>query len=488
MKKHISLVLVFLMLLSIFSVSSISVSADESGLTFNGFTYDIYTFENETSVTITDYTGNDKVLVVPAKIDGIPVKTVYTTAANDTVEEITFEEGIRELGHMALYEWTALKTVNLPSSLEMLGQSAITHAPNIENVFAADGGEYFRSIDGVLYEKLYVWQTNENGEPDFNLPTIPAGYSLRIYPWAKTDSKYTVVDKIDDFDVIEISERAFYSAKNLECIYLPESIDKIHYAAFSGCKNLSKITFITNKGIITDDEYECEIFGFVYDEVTDESYPDYPENLVIYCYRGSAVDLWGSARNLDIIYLDGNAVTDRDDVSVDGNIENGTILVVEVVSPDRIPENALDILKNTDSVIMDMTLEKDGQSVQPQGSVRVRMKIPTGFSQEKIRVYHISEDGIVTDMNAEVDNGWVTFNTDHFSIYVLLAEKEASFDLGDVNLDGKVNVKDATAIQKQVAGIIKFEATSLAVADYDGDTKITVRDATAIQKFVAGIL
>ncbi len=59
--------------------------------------------------------------------------------------------------------------------------------------------------------------------------------------------------------------------------------------------------------------------------------------------------------------------------------------------------------------------------------------------------------------------------------------------LGDADDDGVVNVKDATAIQKKVAGL---EVTSYndAVADADEDGSINVKDATAIQKWVAGLL
>ncbi len=57
--------------------------------------------------------------------------------------------------------------------------------------------------------------------------------------------------------------------------------------------------------------------------------------------------------------------------------------------------------------------------------------------------------------------------------------------LGDADGDGKVNVKDATAIQKFVAG---FEITiNMESADADLSLQVNVKDATAIQKFVAGL-
>ncbi len=60
--------------------------------------------------------------------------------------------------------------------------------------------------------------------------------------------------------------------------------------------------------------------------------------------------------------------------------------------------------------------------------------------------------------------------------------------LGDADLNGSVNVKDATTIQKYVADLITLSDAALNVSDTTHDSRITVSDATAIQKFVAGII
>ena len=59
--------------------------------------------------------------------------------------------------------------------------------------------------------------------------------------------------------------------------------------------------------------------------------------------------------------------------------------------------------------------------------------------------------------------------------------------LGDVNGDGKVNIKDATMIQKAAAKIIELTDDEKLRADVNADNKNNVKDATAIQKFVAKI-
>lgn len=64
---------------------------------------------------------------------------------------------------------------------------------------------------------------------------------------------------------------------------------------------------------------------------------------------------------------------------------------------------------------------------------------------------------------------------------------EDSFPLGDVDLNGVLNVRDATAVQKYLAGIIDFTSDRKKLADTDGDGKVSIKDATKIQKRLAGI-
>ena len=57
--------------------------------------------------------------------------------------------------------------------------------------------------------------------------------------------------------------------------------------------------------------------------------------------------------------------------------------------------------------------------------------------------------------------------------------------IGDTNADSKVNIKDATIIQKHIANIdIGFELDT-EISDCDKDGKINIKDATLIQKYLA---
>lgn len=59
--------------------------------------------------------------------------------------------------------------------------------------------------------------------------------------------------------------------------------------------------------------------------------------------------------------------------------------------------------------------------------------------------------------------------------------------VGDADANGKINIRDATLIQKAAANLAVISEEGLKVADADLSGKINVRDATAIQKWIAGV-
>ena len=65
---------------------------------------------------------------------------------------------------------------------------------------------------------------------------------------------------------------------------------------------------------------------------------------------------------------------------------------------------------------------------------------------------------------------------------------QPEFELGDVNKDNKLNIKDVTAIQKYIAKLITFDEVQVLLADFNGDKKVNIRDVTTIQKKIAKLI
>lgn len=89
--------------------------------------------------------------------------------------------------------------------------------------------------------------------------------------------------------------------------------------------------------------------------------------------------------------------------------------------------------------------------------------------------YFISIDGDADDYTAD--------NSDF-----ILINSDITYDIGDVNQDGNVDIKDATLIQFYVSTLKELNSEQLALADTNSDGEVTIADATLIQKFLAGLI
>jgi hypothetical protein len=65
---------------------------------------------------------------------------------------------------------------------------------------------------------------------------------------------------------------------------------------------------------------------------------------------------------------------------------------------------------------------------------------------------------------------------------------ESDIVLGDVDGVKGVNINDATAITKHVAGSALLTGNNLLAADVDGVKGVNINDATTVTKYVAGLI
>lgn len=116
-------------------------------------------------------------------------------------------------------------------------------------------------------------------------------------------------------------------------------------------------------------------------------------------------------------------------VVVTGPIVSGATL--EVVEKDKdetkaIIENIKDqvyVSKVNFEKIFDLSLMKDGVTIQPNGTIKVKIKLEDGLLGKGLDIVYIGDDGSVVSMNAIVEDGYIIFETDHFSTYAIVSAK-----------------------------------------------------------------
>lgn len=103
--------------------------------------------------------------------------------------------------------------------------------------------------------------------------------------------------------------------------------------------------------------------------------------------------------------------------------------------------------------------------------------------------YEVLDAGVriktVTDFSGNTEE-----ITERFIKLIVVEDEETpkiEYQKGDVNCDGKINVKDATLVQKYLAKIVDLTDEQRGLADFNGDLTVSISDATDIQKWIAGI-
>lgn len=134
-----------------------------------------------------------------------------------------------------------------------------------------------------------------------------------------------------------------------------------------------------------------------------------------------------------ISYTGTTATEEKIEISVPENaVETGAQLVVEKVElvEEEIPE-VPEIIQQNQTVVFDISFQKEEQEVQPTEVVQVAIPVPENMESKRCKVYHVADDGQVQDMNAVYTDGHLVFETDHFSYYAVV-------EMEGVSISGKV--------------------------------------------------
>ena len=111
--------------------------------------------------------------------------------------------------------------------------------------------------------------------------------------------------------------------------------------------------------------------------------------------------------------------TDSSQSLTNANYVMHSIVIEEVNDASAVVKPTLDKL-GTKYELRNIYLERDGVISQPNQNVQVSVPIPAGFDQSKSVIYWIKDDGTAVLMNTTVENGYLTFYTDHFSYYAVV--------------------------------------------------------------------
>lgn len=493
-----------------------------------------YSVNSNGTATITDYDAQiETSITIPSALGGFPVTSIGNNAFEycKKLKKVTIPEGITKIGINTFYDCEgleeiilpeslteidsgafeyciSLKSIHIPKNVETISDHCFESCTGLEEITVDSNNSAYTGVDGVLLSKdmtsLKKYPANKSGT-HYNIPQTVTILGIRSFEDNRNLESINIPDS-----VTSIRNYAFSYCKSLKEIDIPTSVTLIDFGAFSYCKTLTSFRFpLSATKLANNTFYHCtalktitlpntissignDCFSgctalesiYVPESITKVytgAFDDCNKKLLtFYGYEGTYAQTYAKTNNLCFVSL--STLKDEANGICVENIsdKNVTLSVSEITDTDSI-NNINATLKN-ESVLkaFNLSLQKNDGIYSPENSLVV--KIPSDNTDSKI---YLINDGTLTEVNTIFLDGYLVFYADILDVFVLTTP---TYELGDTNTDGTVNIKDATLVQKHLAGILLLSDNGYAVADYNKDNVINIKDATAIQKFLAGII
>lgn len=171
---------------------------------------------DQTTGTITKYVESDTVVVIPSKINGVPVETIGNTAfQNSAVTSVTIPDSVTAIYSGAFANCSQLTNISIPNSVTFIGFSTFEHCTSLKSI------------------------------------TLPSSLSSISEALFSGCSQLTTIHIPDSVSSIQIS--AFHNCENLKTIRIPVSVTSIGNNAFADCPSLMTVTYPGSKTQWDDD-------------------------------------------------------------------------------------------------------------------------------------------------------------------------------------------------------------------------------------------
>lgn len=168
-----------------------------------------FTFDATTG-TIKKYNGNDTVVVIPSKINGVTVETIgHGAFEKSAVTSVTIPDSVTAILDRAFANCFQLTNISIPNSVTSIGFSAFEHCTSLKSITLPSS---LNSISEALFSDC---------------------------------SQLTTIHIPDS--VLSIQDYAFGNCTRLETIRIPVSVTSIGNLAFASCPNSMTVTYSGSK-------------------------------------------------------------------------------------------------------------------------------------------------------------------------------------------------------------------------------------------------
>ena len=405
--------------------------------------------------------NKDKTALVQYPIGNIsttyPIPDSVTTIGNGAFSSctsftnITIPDGVTTIGDDAFSSCTSLKNITIPDSVITIGSGAFRDCTSLESV---------------------------------EIPNNVTMIGKETFWYCTSLEKVTIGNS-----VTTIGQDAFYNCTSLTSLTIPDGVTTISYSSFGRCISLTNVIIPNSLKVIGNEAFVvCISLTDVYYKGTEEEWNKisiraYNETLINanihfnYCEH-KFVGEWevvleptyeaegkqvkkctacGEIVEEEIIpMLVKTTVTDEDTGILLEYPSESYGGEVDIVVEESFEGNAFDVIDTTlvasQKFIYDITMTVDGETTQPNGKVTIKIPLPDGYDPNRSFIYYVNtETGQAEKMDAIYEDGYLVFETDHFSYYAVVEEYNYTFSIQTPSMT-TIRHKDGIKLHANIEG------------------------------------
>ena len=420
-----------------------------------------------------------------SSLTSITIPNSVTSIGNGAFEgcssltNIIIPNSVTTIGDRAFANCSSLTNIIISNSVINIGDSIFANCSSLTNITVPDSvtsierDAFYRcsSLTNIVIPNSVTSIGNGafSGCSDLTSITIPNSVtSIESGAFSSCSSLISVI--ISD-NITSIGHAVFWQCSSLRSITIPNSVTSIDWEAFYGCRSLRSIIIPDSVKWIDRGAFKrCNsLTAYIYADTYALQYVK--DNGIPYKIIGTYID---QQTNIQI------------DSGTCNNIDETTELQVKYIKEGNEYNEVLKSL--SDFNLYDISFYKDDEKVTIDGIATV--KIPVGDKDpEKCKVYYY-DNGKYVNMNAEYEEGYMVFQTEHFSHYILTEETalEENVLLGDVNEDGNIDFLDAIKVLRYDGELVDLNDNQLLVADVNKDNSVDFLDAIMILRYDAELI
>lgn len=363
-------------------------------------------------------------------------KTVlYRYPAGKTATEYSIPDGVKTIYEFAFDMYTPLEYINIPDSMQTIKEGAFVYCTRLKELVVPDGvtsvGNYF-ALYCLSLESLTLGENTDRFYAE-NAQLAMSMKDLYVYnPDMIFDEKsagYIMADTNAPFDefvnyftlwMYDSGTYGDYINSNMIWYDTPQPIEGF---TIYGYEDSTAQTYAEENGF--NFIALCR-HNYVDTVITPATYSQAGEGGKVCEHCGEVLETY------EIPMLEINDSEEKEDVDTgvsvifpedrfDGKAE---IEVTPVVDGDayKLVSHHHGKSKVT---MFDINVTVDGEKVQPNGTVLVKIPLPKGYNHGKCAVFYVAEDGTMERLKTyRVKDGYIYFETDHFSYYAVIDETE----------------------------------------------------------------